>query len=172
MLVDRDFESAAIEIRNGINQIVEIDPRRHQWWSKTFITRRNAEKKHLLSRHVNQFAKQIGKQFRQPWTTCIHQRIRAYSSIRCDSRLQIVDTNLLRLRHDRLDSAARQQHTRIRFENPPRRFTRIKLRESVADLVMVQLFHPRSDAWQYRQYGFAICVSLSRQPQNARRLKQ
>src|SRR5215207_2049438 len=60
--VDRDLETATIKVRQRINEIVEIDPRRHDPAIKTVVAGRDTKKDYLLSRHMDQLTEQVGKQ--------------------------------------------------------------------------------------------------------------
>src|SRR5689334_13252309 len=73
MRIDRDLEPSPIEIRQRINQIVEIDPRRHHAAIEPVIPRRDTKKDNLLPRYMNQLTQQVGKDLRQPWTTGKHE---------------------------------------------------------------------------------------------------
>src|SRR5215213_32113 len=77
MSIDRDLEAATVQIGQRINQIVKIDPRRQPVRLETIVSRRNAEEEDLLATHVNQFAEQVGKEFREPWTTGKHEVVRS-----------------------------------------------------------------------------------------------
>ncbi len=117
---------------NCINQIVEVDPRRHRAATETVISRRHTKKDHFLPRYVNQLTQQFRKQFRQPWTTRKH-KLSALISFpetsepashlrRCDRFLKVFNTVRLRLRHYRLHRASRHQNTGVRFEYSPGRW--------------------------------------------------
>jgi hypothetical protein len=73
MRIDRHLDPSPIDIRQRINQIVEIDPRRHHAAIETVISRRYAEKDNLLPRHMNQLTQQVRKDLRQPWSTGKHE---------------------------------------------------------------------------------------------------
>src|SRR5689334_3173138 len=72
MRVNRELETTTFDIRQRINEIVEIDPARHHSDAEAIVPRRNAEKNLFLPRDVNSLAQQLRKQFRQPWTTRKH----------------------------------------------------------------------------------------------------
>src|SRR6185369_15314142 len=73
MRIKSHLEAAALQVRHRVNKVVEVDPRRHRAFIETRISRRHAKKDYFLARDVNQFAQQIGKDFRQPWTTCKYE---------------------------------------------------------------------------------------------------
>src|SRR5690349_19216185 len=115
MCINRQLEPASIEVRQPVNQIVEIDPCGARLWRETLVPGWYAEKEDLLSRHVNQLAQQLRKEFRQPWTTGEHRAICIDSRLRCDPRLQIVDADLTRSRNHRLHRTSRHQHAGVGF---------------------------------------------------------
>src|SRR5688572_26307634 len=69
MLVDRDLETAVVEIRQCVNEVVEIHPRGQAVRFEEIVTGWDADEENFLTRDVNTFAEQVREEFWQPWTT-------------------------------------------------------------------------------------------------------
>src|ERR1041385_6308241 len=57
MRIDRELEPTPVEIRHCIDQVVEIDPRRHHAAIETVISRRHTKKDYFLPCYMDQPAK-------------------------------------------------------------------------------------------------------------------
>src|SRR5215211_3331416 len=69
MRVNRDLETAAVNIRESVNKVVEVHPRGQARRSEQIVSGRYADEENLLPRNVNAVRKQVREQLRQPWTT-------------------------------------------------------------------------------------------------------
>src|SRR6185369_15742075 len=67
MCINRELETASVQIRQSVNEIVEVNPGRQHALIETLISGRNAKKENFLPRDVNQLPKQFRKQLWQPW---------------------------------------------------------------------------------------------------------
>src|ERR1051325_2297430 len=131
MSIDSELETTSFDIRERIDEVVEINPARHHSHIETIDARRNAKEDNLLTRDVNAFGQQFGKELRQPWTTGKHvtdghdlfARLRSNRTVRCwrfNRLFAVIDSDRSRGRGDCLHRASRQQYTRIRLEYAPR----------------------------------------------------
>src|SRR5215213_4836683 len=140
MSIDSELEPSTLDIRQRIDQIVEINPARHDADAETIVARRNSEEDNLLPRDVNPTAQQLRKKFRQPWTRRKHVPVgndllprdcanRASCWWR-DRLFAIINTDRSCLCCNCLHCTSRQQNTGIRLEHAPRNLPQRDLRKS------------------------------------------
>src|ERR1051326_2542421 len=174
MSVDCDLETTTLDIRQRINQIVEINPARHHSDVETIVSGRNAEKDLFLPRDVNPFTQQFRKQFWQPWATRKHANVGndffagscsdRIVDRRCNRFFPVINTDRSRCCSDNLHRASSQQHARIGLENAPRNLAQCELRITSRELDTVQLFMVDAESLQSCRSGFAVWISIMGEP--------
>src|ERR1041384_3446293 len=125
MRINRELETASVQIRQTIDEIVEVDPGGQHTLIKTLVSRGNAKEENLLPRYMNQSPQQFGKQFWQPWATGKYETFCNYfvsgsllngvdlflpGCWRSDRCVDVINAADSCLGHDCLDRASCQQY--------------------------------------------------------------
>ena len=145
--INGDLDSTPVHIRQAVDLFLEIDPRRHQRRSESFIAWGGAKVEDFLSGWIDATTENVSKYFREPRAASKNKFTGRDSPIvrRCDRvqpacaarRLytlqQIFDAIIDRSADDCLHRPTRHQHAAVRLNHRPRNSIKIELRITSSD---------------------------------------